>query len=276
MNKNSGKTKNNKKTLGLALGSGGVKGLAHVGVIKCLIENKIPINYIAGSSIGAWVGAHYALFQNIELLEELTVERKKEKFIMLVEVGAKGGLVTGKKAQKLLKRWLENKKFKDTQIPFKAISTDLISGKEYIFNSGDLSFGVRASMAVPSMFTPVEFEDKLLVDGGTLNPVPDDVVKKMGADIVISVNLDNYGTKENFKNKKPNITQVTSRSFDLLRESLAQYSIQNSDIIINPQVGYLGFIGWKDYFKKGAGYDFVEAGFKATEPLIPKIKELLK
>ncbi len=263
------------KKVGLALGSGGVKGLAHVGVIKTLLENNIPIDFIAGSSIGAWVGAHYALFKDIELLEELTVKRKKEKFIAFTEAGIKGGIIKGKKLDKLLKRWLQEKKFENTQIPFKAVTTDLISGQTYIFEKGDLALGVRASMAVPGIFTPIKFEEKLLVDGGTLNPVPDDEVRKMGADIVISVNLDNYGSENIFKTKNPSLLQVTSRSFNLMRQNLAKYSIQDSDVIICPKTGYIGFIGWKDYFQKKTNDEIVKEGIRATELLIPEIKKIL-
>ena len=121
-----------RKKIGLALGSGGVRGLVHVGVLKVLIENNIPIDYIAGTSIGAWVGAHYALFQDIKKLEEFTVGKRQEKLLSFIDTSFSGGLVKGKKLEKLLNVWLNNSDFKDLKIPLSIVSTDLIKAEPYI------------------------------------------------------------------------------------------------------------------------------------------------
>ena len=128
-----------RKKLGVALGSGGPKGLYHIGVIKELVKNGIPIDYLAGSSIGSWVGGHYALFQDIEKLEELTNGRKIEKLISMFEFSFSGGLIKGKKLEQLLDEWLEGARFSDLKIPFRAVATDLMAGVPVVFQTGDLA-----------------------------------------------------------------------------------------------------------------------------------------
>ena len=116
----------NRKKLGVALGSGGLKGLYHIGVLRALAENDIQIDYLAGSSVGAWVGGHYARFKNIEKLEELTNGRKVEKLISMFEFSFSGGLIKGQKLERLLDEWLEGAQFNDLHIPFRVVATDLI------------------------------------------------------------------------------------------------------------------------------------------------------
>ena len=192
---------NNRKTVGLALGSGGIKGLAHVGAIKALKRHNIPIDYIAGTSIGAWVGAHYAIYKDIKKLETFTLGKKKEKLHSMFELTLKGGFIKGNKVQHLFEQWLEDAEFQNAQIPLRIVATELINGGEIVFSTGKIAPALRASMGVPSIFAPFEYNDMILVDGGICNPVPADIVRKMGADIVISVNLDNYRLKNLFEKK---------------------------------------------------------------------------
>lgn len=265
-----------RKKVGLALGSGGIRGLAHIGVIKKLIENNIPIDYIAGSSIGAWVGAHYALFQDIKKLEEYTLERKKEKFISFLEPTLKGGLIKGDKIEKLLNEWLQNADFKKTKIPLNIVATDLIKGETVIFKNGKLATAIRASISVPTLFKPLAWKDKLLVDAGVSNPIPDDVVRAMGADIVISVNLDNYIKNENFTEKKiKKLGGNSQRSLNIMRYHLAKYSTTNSDFVIEPYTPVVGIESFRDYFKKDITSRLVKNGEDETEKIIPKIKKCL-
>lgn len=266
-----------RKKVGLALGSGGIRGLAHIGVIKKLLEHNIPIDYIAGSSIGAWVGAHYALFQDIEKLEEYTLQKKKEKFFSFLEPTLSGGLIKGNKIEKLLNDWLDNANFENTKIPLKIVATDLITGKTTIFQKGKLSTAVRASISVPTLFKAFQFKNKLLVDGGISNPVPDDIVKKMGADIVISVNLDNYIKNEKFNEKNnKKLSSITQRSLNILRYNLSLHSTTNSDFIIEPHTPVIGIESFKDYFSKNIPYTLVKNGAKETEKIIPELKKLLE
>lgn len=265
-----------RKKIGLALGSGAIRGLAHVGVLKSLLANGIEIDYIAGSSIGAWVGAHFARYQDLAKLEELTVGKKKEKLLSFLEPSFAGGVIGGRKVEELLDSWLEHARFEDLKIPLKVIATDLVNKDQVIFDSGSVAAAVHASMAVPGLFKPVAYQDKILVDGGACNPVPDDVVRAMGADIVISVNLDNFHDILTESDKKIDFgfTEVANRTMDTMRHYLACYSMKDSDIIIQPPLAK--YSSWKDYFTKDGGLEIVEVGFRETEKIIPVLKDLLK
>ena len=149
---------------------------------------------IAGSSIGAWVGGHYALYKDIDKLEEFTSERRMEKVFSFMELSFGRGIVKGTKLRKLLNEWLKRASFKDLQIRFRAVATDLYTGKQVIFKDGNLAFALRASMSLPAVLEPVPYGKYLLSDGGLSNPVPDDVVRTMGADVVLSVNLNELNT----------------------------------------------------------------------------------
>ena len=179
------------KKIGLVLGSGGSKGLAHIGVIKALKNNNINIDYIVGSSIGALVAADFALFNDIYKLEEIFLNHNWKTGLSIIDPSFNGGLVKGIKLEKLIKEIIGNFNFSKTKIPLAIATTDLIAGNSVIFKKGNILKAVRASMAVPIIFQPIEYKDKLLADGGLSNPLPVDVVKSMGANFVIAVNLDN-------------------------------------------------------------------------------------
>lgn len=262
------------KKVGLALGSGGVRGLAHIGVLKALIKNNIPIDFIAGSSIGSWVGAHYALFKDVSKLEEITTGKKQEKIFSFAEISFTGGLIKGEKLEKLLNEWLHYANFDNLKIPLKIVATDLVTGQEVVFDQGPVAVAVRASMAVPGFFKPVKIGDKILVDGGVLNPVPDEIVKKMGADIVISVNLDNYEDLKTTERKYNSFKEVASRSLEIMRKYLAQDSMNSSDFIIQPPLKE--YSSWLDYFTKDKGAEIIAIGEKETEKIIPELKNRIK
>ena len=264
-----------RKKIGLALGSGGVRGMAHVGIIKQLVKNNIPIDYIAGSSIGAWVGAHFALFQDVEKLELYTLGKKREKMRALFETAfLKGGLIGGAKIEKLLGTWFENKTFKDCRIPFCAVATNLKTGASVNFKKGNIAKAVRASMSVPTFFSPTEYDDMLLVDGGVSNPVPDDIVRKMGADVVISVNLDNFLKNSQFRSN--GLIANATRSLDITRYYLSKNSMKDSDIILEPYTPVVGFLGFSEYFRKtDCEKRIMQNGERELKRHLAEIKDLI-
>ncbi len=264
-----------RKKIGLALGSGGVRGLAHVGVIKTLLKHNIPIDYIAGTSIGAWVAAYYGLFEDVGKLEELSVYQRKAKFYSFLEPTLKGGIIKGKKIEELLSGWFKNKSFNQTKIPVSVIATDLITAEPVILTEGKLAPAVRASMAIPTLFKPVEYKKHILVDGGMCIPVPEKIVRKMGADIVISVNLDNYQNDGVVDIKDLNFKNTASRSLDIMRYYLAKYSINDSDVVITPSFPDIGFSSWKKYFTENYGPKLVEIGEIETVKALKKIKKIM-
>ena len=176
---------------GLALGGGSARGLAHVGVIKVLEVYHIPIDIIAGTSIGSVIGGLYASGATVRQLEEVALSIKKSKTLFMIDpVFPHSGLISGDRIEKMLNQFgIKDKTFDNLKIPFAAVATDVESGAEVILNQGKVIDAIRASISIPGIFTPVKYQDYYLVDGGVVDPVPVDVVKMMGADIIIAVSL---------------------------------------------------------------------------------------
>ena len=266
--------KKQRKTIGLALGSGAVRGMVHVGVIKTLEKYNIPIDFIAGTSIGAWVGAHYALFKDVTRLEADTVGHTKEKLSALFEPSLNGGIVKGDKVTKLLSLWLKNKEFKDLQIPFQTVATNLTTSEIIVFKKGKLADALRASMSIPSLFKPVIIDDQILIDGGISDPVPVDILKQMGADIIIAVNLDNCKNKQ-IEKKINSFSKISFRSLDILRHYLAKYSCNQANVIISPKFTNKQS-SWREYFMHNTGQKIMQIGERETEKIIPELKKIIK
>ncbi len=176
-----------KLKVGLALGAGGAKGLAHIGVLKILHEHKIYPDYIAGTSMGSIVGALYAFGYTPENMEEITKTTNWKEIIDFTV--PKEGLLQGLKAEKKIRKLIKHKKFTELNLPLKVVSYNLDKRKKIIFSEGDVTKAVRASMAIPGIFTPVKIGAHTYIDGAVADPTPYDVVRKMGADIVIAVDL---------------------------------------------------------------------------------------
>lgn len=265
-----------KKKIGLALGSGGVKGLAHIGVIKVLEQNDIPIDYIAGTSAGALIGAGYAYLKDINRIEQIALSTHWKKALVLVDPTWKsGGLIGGKKVEKLIKEWLGEIDFAKLKIPLMIIATDLISGKEISLNQGDIIKAIRASSAVPPVFKPVEYENYWLSDGGLSNPLPANIVRQMGAEIVIGVNLDSgrLSDKQNFKHTS--LSKISIRALNILRSNLAKNERQLADVLIEPNVPEIGLVGWNKLFDAKQVKEIIKAGEEAAIKVLPQIKNLI-
>ena len=263
-----------RKKVGLVLGSGGFRGPAHIAVIKTLVNNGIPIDYIAGCSIGSMIGAHYALFQDIFKLEKDLLNQQNIKLSHLKDLSFRQGLLSGKTFEKSFRKMYEEKSFADTKIPLNLVATDLTTGQPYIFKSGDISKAVRASISIPFTFRPVKKDNSLLVDGGMSAPVPDFVVKDMGADIVISVNLYRHYKLDK---KSLSLSKSSSRSLEILLTNISNRSITCSDIIINPDISkYSELSRLKTYFNKKIALDIMKIAEQETLKAIPAIKKLLQ
>lgn len=190
------------RKLGLALGSGASRGLAHIGVVKALDEADIKVDYIAGSSIGALVGASYAA-GTIEQFHAFlsTVDWKVITSYLDFNFPQKG-LIEGNRIINLIRELLPDADIADLDPPFCAIATNLASGEEVKLRSGNLVEAIRASISLPGIFNPFQIDDNYLVDGGLVNPLPTDVVRGMGADVVIAVDLNNDLIARNGRKKK--------------------------------------------------------------------------
>jgi len=179
------------KKVGLALGSGGARGWAHIGAIRALEAAGITIDYIAGTSIGAFVGGIYAVNQ-LHDLEEFVKEIDWKTIVSLLDVEfPTQGLLDGDKVYDLIYTHVLDCNLEETTIPFHCVATDLSTQQAVILQTGSMVDAVRASLSIPGVFTPFNREETYLVDGGVVNPVPVDVVQAMGSDVVIAINL-NY------------------------------------------------------------------------------------
>ena len=200
------------RKIGLALGSGSARGWAHIGVIKALDEAGIRLDYVAGTSAGAVVGAVYASGR-IESFKDVVLQLDWKRVVSYLDVVfPKTGLIDGNKIADFVRANVEKKNIEDLHLPFCAVSTELATGKEVAIQNGDIIDAVRASISTPGIFTPVKRNNAVLVDGGLVNPVPVSVVRKMGADLVIAVNL-NHGIVEKRRTRKthkPNRSVCTS------------------------------------------------------------------
>ena len=185
------KCKKKELKFGLALGSGSARGMAHIGVIQVLEAYHIPIDMIAGTSIGSVVGSVYATGASVKQMKESALAMKHRKsFALFDPTIPRSGLISGNRAEEILNSIaLKDKTFDDLKIPFSAVATDIKTGAKVILNQGSVIKAVRASISIPGIFTPVKYQDYYLVDGGVVDPVPVDVVQKMGADIIIAVSL---------------------------------------------------------------------------------------
>lgn len=256
--------------IGLALGSGGAKGLAHIGIIKVLEKNNIPIDFIAGSSVGAMVGGCYAALGDINEIEKMALTTNSRRMLSLIDPAlSRGGLVHGEKIKKFFEQFVNGMDIENCKIPFLAVATDLKSGDYVVLKKGKLSHAIHASIAFPPVFRPVEIGSKSLCDGGLSMPVPADVVREMGADIVIAVNLDSY-QKNDIRKMGVVFFKVAQRSIWLLRHHLSVCNVKNADITITPNTGR---IYWNKFIN---GKKSILAGEEAAKEILPQLKRLIK
>lgn len=174
--------------VGLALGGGAARGWAHLGVLRALAREGIEPDVIAGCSIGAFVGAALAA-DYLEKLTDWARTLKWQHVVSFLDVSLRGGLIKGQKIVRFFERNFADRDFSQLDRPFACVATELETGREIWLRDGSVSAAVRASIAIPGLFTPVVHQGRLLVDGGLVNPVPVSLCRAMGADIVIAVDL---------------------------------------------------------------------------------------
>lgn len=262
--------------IGLALGSGGAKGLAHIGVLKTLEKHAIPVDYIAGSSIGAILGAYYAAHKDVKRLEDLILGFNRRKGFELFDFTVKGGLFKGIKAERFLAEILDGAKFENLKIPFAAVATDINTAESLILNKGNIVKAVRASASVPGFYQPIFYKDRILADGGLSNPVPVDVLTTMGADLTIAVNLDAIYIEKIMKDM-PALSRVPVHSINILRHNLAKQSVKTADVIISPKdVMKAGFLGWSYFFDNAKAKQIIKEGEDVAEDAMPQIRQAIK
>jgi len=282
--------------VGLALGGGGARGLAHIGVLKVLQRERIPIDALAGTSMGAIVGGAFALRPDANWLAQQAVDILQDKGILnldkvsvrsipkkrrlavkrlisfikeiyLINLEAtKKWLVDGEKIRPMLEEVVGDKNFSDLNLPYLAVVTDLRTGKEVWLSEGKLSDALLASSAIPGIFPPLEKDNWLLVDGGVTSLVPVDAVRSLGVDLVIGVNVEGEIYRQDF----PHGIDILYQADDIRGHELTKFKLAQADLIIRPK---LRGINWSHFAKAEL---CIEKGEKATYEALPLIREKLK
>jgi NTE family protein len=263
--------------VGLALGGGAARGLAHIGVLEVLERECIPIDMIAGTSAGALVGALYAQRQNAAQIKQQAQQLDWVGFTSLIDLTLpKNGFISGRRVTGLLRRIMGNVQFRDLSIPLACVATDIISGDEIVLNSGSVLEAVRASISIPVIFTVVKNQNRYLVDGGLVNPVPVSVLKEMGADLIIAVDVTPDKSereaffKEHAENKEPRLFQVVVQSIYIATYYPAPKVSEGADIVIHPRLAHNTP---SEFYRAN---EAILAGEMAAVDCIPAIKHALE
>jgi NTE family protein len=250
--------------IGLALGSGGARGFAHLGVIKVLKEEGISVDVIAGSSMGALVGCFYGAGLDIDRLYKLAGAFKRKYYLDFTV--PKMGFLAGKKVKELIRLFTHGKNLEDLDIPVRVVATDLKSGEKVVFSKGPIADAVRASISIPGIFTPEKLEDRLLVDGGVIDRVPVSVVEEMGADLIIAVDVSRVKTSSDITS----IFDVIMQSLDIMQMELVSNREIASDIMIRPHVEMYSSRAFTNI------EDIIRIGEEEARKQVPRIKEAIQ
>lgn len=216
--------------VGLALGSGAARGLAHIGVLKVLEREGIPVDMIAGSSMGSLIGAIYANGADLTMIEQLAIHLKRSHWLDFTL--PRRGLVAGERIRELVRLLTHRKNLEELRIPTAVVATDLTRGERVVFTSGPIDLAVRASVSIPGIFEPVEWEGRTLVDGGVIDRVPASVVREMGADVVIAVDV----IPQTGRLKIRNIFDVITQSLEVMERQMTGPKIGAADVVLQPDM----------------------------------------
>ncbi len=275
-----------KISVGLALGGGGAKGLAHIGVLKALEEEGVPIDYLAGSSFGAFVGALYAMGYESDELKKvipgiLTPAALKTFLWSSLLKFSLASLLGGKGVERGLKGVFAERQFKDLRVPFAIVAVDLKAGSEVVLTEGPVYMAVRASVSIPGIFPPLRSGDHYLVDGGVLNPLPTGTVSALGSDVVIGVDVSNpvplaawpgeaaKAGKASETMAPRHVVGILRRVVDIMQVDISQKGTEKAAVLIRPRFG------------PSSPYDFQRqeqfavAGEKATREALPQLSTFL-
>lgn len=255
----------NRPRIALVLGGGAARGFAHVGVIRTLEKEKIPIDLIVGTSVGSLVGAIYADKANSFELEWKAFSLEKEDIFDFSILRATKGPIKGDRLEKFVQEHISVEKIENLKIPFIAVAVDLNTGEEVLLDQGSIAKAVRASSSIPGVFEPLKYQDRLLVDGGVLGNIAPAIARQKGADVVITVdigkNVVNYDTN--------NVVNITLQAIKIMSNKIGQYKQKDTDILIQPDVGDVDML---DFSRKK---ECMLAGIAATESKIEEIKKVI-
>lgn len=249
--------------IALVLGAGASKGFAHIGVLKILEMNKIPVHMIVGTSVGSVVGSLYAYGLNAFELQKLSFSIEQKDIVDLTIPD--NGFIKGEKLEEFVNKTLKNTPMEKLKIHFYAVATEIQNGQEAVFGRGNTGQAVRASCSIPGVFRPVKIGDRMYVEGGVVSPVAVEAAKRLGADVVIAVDI----SASTERTPPGNTIETLLQSIDIMYSKLAAIQLSQADVVIKPKVGY---IGSSDFSKK---HEAVLEGEKATIEIMPRILEII-
>jgi NTE family protein len=250
--------------IGLALGGGFARGFAHLGILQVLEENKIPISYIAGTSVGSILGAAYASGAPLPRIME-TCRTLRFRDIARWRV-SRLGLASNQRLGDLIGRVFESRQFEDLRIPLAVVATDLTSGEPVVFTQGNLVDAIRASCAFPGLFEPVQIGTRCLADGGLVAPVPTHAVRGLGATSVVGISV---GMQDGHRGAPSNIFQVVSRAVSAAQKHQLEIWERHADLVLRPDVQS---IAWDEFDRAD---EAIQAGVATARRALPRIEKLL-
>src|ERR1035438_5862475 len=251
--------------IGLALGGGFARGMAHIGVLKVLEEERIPVRIVAGTSVGALIGAVYCSGLSVEELEKVAHSCRFTTFARWTV--SRYGFASNDRMVSFLTRVLKVKTFEDLRIPLGVIATDFNTGKGVVFHSGSIIDPVRASCAYPGMFLPVNIRGRWLVDGMLSYPVPTRPLRDMGAERVLAVHLKGQWSKDSAPR---NLFDVIGQSFAIAQDMMSHLWRGAADVIVEPDVAGFAY----DDFKHAR--DLIRCGEVAMRQALPEVRKWLE
>jgi NTE family protein len=250
--------------IALVLGGGAARGFAHVGVIRALEQEKIPIDLIVGTSVGSLIGAIYASDMNSMELEWTAFMLEKDSLfdygLMTAFTGM--GAAKGDKLEEFVKSKVPVANIENLKIPFAAVATDLNRGTRVVLDRGPVARAVRASSAIPGVFNPVDHQGRLLVDGGVIDNIPVSVAREKGADIVIAVDISEQVINFNITN----LLDVMLQAITIMGAENAKTRRKEVDVLISPKIGDVGML---DFTQKKR---CMLAGIEATQKMMPELR----
>ncbi|MCD6459842.1 patatin-like phospholipase family protein [bacterium] len=278
------------KIIGLALGGGGARGYAHIGVLKIFEENRFPIDIVSGSSMGSLIGAAYCMTASAKETERIIRKELAQSMSIFDFTIPINSFIRGKRIEKIAYNIFKDITFADLLIPFYIVCVDLITGKEVVINKGLVRDAVMASSAIPGIFKPVRWKNSYLVDGSVINKVPANILQKYNADHIIAVNVTpdretkmerklkkNTGIKKFLCKSKilreildePNILQIINRSLNITNSQMAKTGSQFTAFEIKPEIEKFDFLNFKNFDP------LVKAGEKAASKSINELLRLI-
>ena len=249
--------------IAIVLGAGASKGFAHVGVLKVLQSHKIPIHLIVGTSAGSFVGSLYASGIDAFQLQKMALELQKDDVVDWIIPD--NGFIRGEKLENYVNKMVRQIPIERMKIPFRVVATNLQTGDEIVFATGNTGKAVRASCSIPGVFQPFRIGDKAYVDGGVVSPVAVDAARKAGADIVIAVDI-SAGVADAVPQ---GILDTILQSVDIMYAKIAMVQLKGADVVIRPQVSH---IGSSDFEKRN---EAILEGEKAATQALPQILQII-